>query len=277
MQSATTSRHSFPALAQVMRVANGLPPAVFALSRSAGQVAVAQERDLYVYAFPSWTRVLRSRVSTFSRIQTLAYVDGASQLVLGLENGYLWVVKPETGGLVWLLPAPESPVTALATHASPPRALSGAADGVVRLWDLSAGTELAVLEGHSAPVRFIAFAPQGDYALSVDEAGQWVLWNLAQGVKVHQRRPALDGALAVLLWISPPYVPPIGGESGGEKSLILGGTTGGDLLFADANLTMHRLRVTNEAITALTLDGSGAAFIGSDSGKICVWGVLDLP
>ncbi len=262
LQSATTSRHSFPALAQVARVDNALPLTTFALSGSGEQIAVAQGRDLYVYAFPSWARVLRSRVSTFSRIQTSAYVDGASQLVLGLENGYLWVVKPETGGLVWLLPAPESPVTALATYASPPRALSGAADGVIRLWDLATGTELAVLEGHSAPVRFIAFAPQGDYALSVDEAGQWLLWNLAQGMKVRQRRPALDGALSVLLW---------------ENDLILGGTTAGDLLFADANLTMHRLRVTDETITALALDASGAALIGSAGGEICVWGVLDLP
>ncbi|MEJ5311143.1 MAG: hypothetical protein WHX52_15370 [Anaerolineae bacterium] len=262
LQSATTSRHSFPALALMNRAANALPPAVFALSHSAGQVAVAQERDLYVYAFPSWARVLRSRVSTFSRIQTMAFVDGGSQLVLGLENGYLWVVKPETGGLLWLLPASESPVTALATHASPPRVLSGAADGVVRLWDLTAGTELAILEGHSAPVRFITFAPQGDYALSVDEGGQWVLWNLTQGVKVRQRHPALDGALSALLW---------------QDNLILGGTTAGDLLFADANLTMQRLRVTDEAVTALALDASGAAFIGSAGGEICVWGVLDLP
>jgi len=262
MQSATTLRHSYPALAQVTRVANALPPSVFALSRSTGQIAVAQERDLYVYAFPAWTRVLRSRVSTFSRIQKMAYVDNGSQLVLGLENGYLWVVKPETGGLVWLLSAPEGPVTALATHASPPRALSGAVDGTLRLWDLAAGTELSALEGHSAPVRFITFAPQGDYALSVDETGQWMLWNLAQGAKVRQRRPALDGTLSVLLW---------------EDDFILGGTTAGDLLFADANLTMHRLRVTDEAITALALDASGAAFIGSASGEICVWGVLNLP
>jgi hypothetical protein len=282
VQAKTTSRHSFPALTQVARVANAqvaasLPPTVFALSNAGEQIAVAHERDLYVYTFPAWTRVLRSRVSTFSRIQTLAYVDGAAQLVLGLENGYLWVVKPETGGLVWLLPAPESPVTALATHPSPPRVLSGAADGVVRLWDLVEGVELAVLEGHSTPVRFIAFAPQGNYALSVDQAGQWLLWNLGQGTHVRQRRPALDGTLSVLMWASPSYVLPMGGESVGEKLFILGGTTAGDLLFADANLTMHRLRVTDEAITAIALDTSGAAFIGTASGEICVWGVLDLP
>lgn len=261
VQSVTTSRYSFPALAQTMRTANPSPLTAFALSVAGEQVAVAQERDLYVYAFPSWTRVLRSRVSTFSRIQKLAYVDGEEQLVLGLENGYLWVVKPETGGLVWLLQAPESPVTALATHSTPPRALSGAADGLLRLWDLEEGAEVATLEGHSAPVRLIAFAPQGDYALSVDETGQWLLWNLAQGTKVRQRRPALDGVLSTLLW---------------QDNLILGGTTAGDLLFADVNLTMHRLRVTDEAITAIALDASGAAFIGSASGEICVWGVLDL-
>ncbi|MBN2390556.1 MAG: hypothetical protein JXR84_07530 [Anaerolineae bacterium] len=267
LQSAITSRHSFPALAQVARVANAPIAAasqlvVFALSDSGEQIAVAQGQNLYVYAFPSWRRLLFSRVSTFSRIQTAAYVDGERQLVLGLENGYLWVVKPESGGLVWLLPAPESPVTALAAHPSLPRALSGATDGVVRLWDLAEGVELATLEGHSAAVRFIAFAPQDDYALSVDEAGQWIVWDVAQGTKVRQRRPALDGALSALLW---------------TDNLVLGGTTTGDLLFADANLTLHRLKVTDEVITAIALDASGAALIGTASGEICVWGILDLP
>ncbi|MFN2284856.1 MAG: WD40 repeat domain-containing protein [Anaerolineae bacterium] len=270
LQSETTSRHTFPALAQVARVANApivdaSQLAVFALSDSGEQIAVAQGHDLYVYAFPSWTRALRSRVSTFSRIQTLAYFNGEDEqklLVSGLENGYLWVVKPETGGLVWLLPAPESSVTALAAHPTQPWVLSGAADGVMRLWDMAQGTEVAVFEGHGAAVRFIAFAPQDDYALSVDETGQWIVWDVAQGTTVRQRRPALDGALSALLW---------------TDSLILGGTTTGDLLFADQDLTIHRLRVTDEAITSIALDASGAALIGSASGEICVWGVLDLP
>ncbi|MGC9394718.1 MAG: WD40 repeat domain-containing protein [Anaerolineae bacterium] len=285
LQSTTTSRHSFPALAQVARVANApivaaSQPSVFALSDVGGQIAVAHGHDLYVYAFPSWTRVLRSRVSTFSRIQTLAYISrekalleesvllegelvlSEKLLVLGLENGYLWVVTPETGRLVWLLSAPESPVTALAAHPTQPWVLSGAVDGVVRLWDMAQGTEIAAFEGHAAAVRFIAFAPQGNYALSVDEVGQWIVWNVVKGTKVRQRRPALDGALSALLW---------------TDNLILGGTTAGDLLFADANLTMHRLRVTEEAITSIALDASGAALIGSASGEVCVWGVLDLP
>ena len=285
LQSATTSRYSFPVLAQVARVANApiadaSQLAVFALSDSGEQIAVADGHDLYVYAFPSWTRALRSRVSTFSRIQTLAYINrekalleesvllegelvlSEKLLVLGLENGYLWVVTPETGRLVWFLSAPESPVTALAAHPTQPLILSGAADGVVRLWDMARGTEIAVFEGHTAAVRFIAFAPQGNYALSVDEIGQWIVWNVVKGTKVRQRRPALDGELSALLW---------------TDNLVLGGTTAGDLLFADANLTMHRLRVTDEAITAIALDASGAALIGSAGGEVCVWGVLDLP
>ena len=275
LQAETTSRHSFPALAQVARVVNAqvagsLPLTVFALSGSGEQIAVAQGRDLYVYAFPSWTRVLRSRVSTFSRIQTLAYVPEQEQIVLGLENGYLWVVKPETGKLVWLLPAPESPVTALATHPSPPRVLSGAADGVVRLWDLTEGAEIIVLGGHNAAVQFIVFAPQGDRALSVDAAGRWILWDLARGAILQQRKPALDGALSALLWTSA-----LQGTQ--EKSLILGGTTAGDLLFVEENLAMRRRTISDAAITALALDASGAALIGSASGKICIWGVLDLP
>ena len=279
VQSEATSHHSFPGLAQTSRTAgladqpNLLPLTVFALSESGEQIAVARELDLYVYAFPSWSRALRSRVSTFSHIQTLAYLTEQELLVLGLENGYLWVVKPDTGALVWLLPTDDTPVTALAASPVQPLVLSGASDGVLRLWDMAEGVEIAILEGHSAEVRFIVFAPQGDYALSVDAVGQWMLWDVAQGVRLRQRRPALDGALSVLLWTSPSYA----SLNGGEKPLILGGTTAGDLLFADESLTMGRLRVTDEAITAIVVDASGAAFIGSASGQICAWGVLDLP
>ncbi len=257
-----TRRYRYATLLPSTHVTNPLTFTTFALSDAGAEIAVARERNLYIYTFPAWERALRSRVSTFSRIQTLAYAVGQQQLVLGLENGYLWVVNPATGAIVWLLNAGDSPVTALAAHPAQPLALSGSADGVVRLWDMANGAQITAFEGHSAAVRFLAFAPRTDRAISVDADGRWMVWDVPQRTLLRQRTPTLTGALSVLLWT----------ENG-----IVGGTTAGDLLFVDENLAIDRLSVSDEAITTITLDASGAALIGFSSGEICLWGVLDLP
>ncbi|HQE92221.1 MAG TPA: WD40 repeat domain-containing protein [Anaerolineae bacterium] len=262
LYAGATWRYRYSTLLALTSTTHPLTFTTFALSQDGTEIAVARARDLYVEAFPAWTRALRSRVSTFSRIQTLTYAVGHEQLVLGLENGYLWVIDPATGAIVWLLQAGDSPVTALAAHPTQPLVLSGTADGAVRLWDMANGAQVAVLEGHSAAVQFLAFAPQGERALSVDAQGRWILWDVAQRTIVRQRTPASIGALSALLWL----------EDG-----IIGGTATGELLFVDADLSIRRLPVSAEAITAMTVDASGAAWVGFADGKICVWGVLDLP
>ncbi|HOU12709.1 MAG TPA: hypothetical protein PKZ84_06300 [Anaerolineae bacterium] len=257
-----TRHYRYSTLQPSTHVTHPLTFTTFALAEAGTEIAVARERNLYIYAFPSWERALRSRVSTFSRIQTLTYAVGQQQLILGLENGYLWVVNPATGAIVWLLNAGDNPVTALAAHPEQPLALSGNADGVVRLWDMANGAQIAAFEGHGAAVRFLAFAPHTERAISVDADGQWIVWDVAQRTLLRQRTPTLTGALSVLLWT----------ENG-----IVGGTTAGDLLFVDENLSIDRVPVSGAAITSMTVDASGAALIGFDTGEICLWGVLDLP
>ncbi|HOT92397.1 MAG TPA: hypothetical protein PLJ78_08820 [Anaerolineae bacterium] len=255
-----TLRYRYPTLAPLPQVTHPLTFTAFALADDGTEIAVARERNLYLYTFPSWSRTLRSRVSTFARIQTLAYAVGRTQLVLGLENGYLWVINPANGAIVWLLKADDNPVTALAAHPTQPLVLAGAADGRVSLWDMVNGAQIAVLEGHTTAVRFLAFAPQGDRALSVDAAGQWIVWDVAQRSAVRQRTPTLTGTLSALTW---------------TKDFILGGTTAGELLFADENLTFHHLPVSADTIATVHLDAAGPALIGTADGKICLWGVLD--
>ena len=259
LQSETTSRRNFVTLETAGSVVNAMPVATFALSHSGEEIALADERDLYVYAFPSWLRVLRSRVSTFSRIQTPVYVIGQSQLVLGLENGVLWVVKPATGGIVWLLPTDESAITALAAHPKQPLVLSGSADGTVRLWDMLAGEERAVLRGHDAAVEFIAFAPQTDLALSVDAGGLWTLWDLTGQRILRQRRLLPDATLTALVW---------------DEDGMIAGTSQGDLVFVTEDFDADVLHVSDAAVTALTLMPSGYALIGTATGQVCVWGAL---
>ncbi len=257
-----TLRYRYPALNPLPQVTHPLTFTAFALTDDGTEIAVAQERNLYLYTFPSWSRTLRSRIATFAPIRTLAYAVGRTQLVLGLENGYLWVINPANGAIVWLLKAGDSAVTALAAHPTQPLVLAGMADGRVLLWDMANGAQVAVLEGHTAAVQFLVFAPSGDRALSVDAVGQWMVWDVAQRNVVRQRTPTLTGALSTLTW---------------TEGFILGGTTAGELLFADEDLTFQRLPVAQNAITAVHLDAAGAALIAAADGTICIWGVLHVP
>jgi WD40 repeat protein len=58
------------------------------------------------------------------------------------------------------------------------RALSGGADGTVRLWDLDSGQEMLRFEGHLKAVHGVAFSPDGRQALSAGADGSVRLWGL---------------------------------------------------------------------------------------------------
>jgi eukaryotic-like serine/threonine-protein kinase len=61
------------------------------------------------------------------------------------------------------------------------RALSGGNDGVVRLWDVGSGRELAALAGHTDWVSAVAFTPDGRRALSAGKDGTVRLWDVGVG------------------------------------------------------------------------------------------------
>jgi small GTP-binding protein len=59
------------------------------------------------------------------------------------------------------------------------RALSGALDRTVRLWEIESGRCLRVLEGHTDGVRSVAWSPDGRRALSGSFNGVMHVWNLS--------------------------------------------------------------------------------------------------
>ncbi len=63
------------------------------------------------------------------------------------------------------------------------RALSGALDNTVRLWDVETGRCTRVLEGHTASVLSVAWSPDGRRIFSAAENGVMRIWNLELAVQ----------------------------------------------------------------------------------------------
>jgi len=76
---------------------------------------------------------------------------------------------------------------------------SGGADGTIRLWDVDAGKEKAILRGHAAPVRSLALSRNGRVLASAGEDGTIKLWDVTSGKeKASLEAPAGEGVRVAL-------------------------------------------------------------------------------
>ncbi|MBN2269054.1 MAG: protein kinase [Sedimentisphaerales bacterium] len=78
----------------------------------------------------------------------------------------------------------EGAIYSIALHPDGKQVASGALDGMIKLWDLEAGTELATLRGHTNPVYSIAYSPDGKLVASGGSDRTIRIWDIPKGDEV---------------------------------------------------------------------------------------------
>jgi WD40 repeat protein len=123
----------------------------------------------------TWTleRVLRTAGDP---VVALAFASGGKRLV-GADG---------EGSRVWDLEGGSTPLpgAASAAAAAGDRAVTGGNDGVVRVWDLLSGRELAHLQGHAGVVSAAAFHPGGARIATAGVDRAIHVWDAGTGTKV---------------------------------------------------------------------------------------------
>jgi WD40 repeat protein len=124
-----------------------------------------------------------------------------AQAVLTDANPWLRALAPcltpPGGALLRTLVGHAGWVTAVAIGPDGRQALSGAAEGTLRLWDLQTGQSLRTLEGHVGSVTAVAVLPDGLRALSASRDRTLRLWDLQTGQTLCTLEGHTDWVLAV--------------------------------------------------------------------------------
>jgi WD40 repeat protein/ABC-type sugar transport system substrate-binding protein len=138
--------------------------------------------------------LLRNFAASTANINALAFSPDGSQAATAGQDGSLRLWNAATGEELQNLSQQNVPLRALAY--SPDGALIAAgggniqisadrpADNSIRFWNTATGEAGLVLEGHTAPVRALAFSPDGTRLLSASDDRSLILWDVATGAPV---------------------------------------------------------------------------------------------
>ena len=140
----------------------------------------------------------------------------------------------------------------------------GGAGNVVIVWDTFTGNEIIRLgedgAGHDSAVTSVAVSPDGGYAVSADESGLMILWNLTTFEEV-RRYDIVHTAEIVTVLFSPDGTHLL---SGGRDSRVIVWD-----VFSGGALNVY---VAPAPISALAYNADGTQFAsGSENGAINIW------
>jgi hypothetical protein len=192
----------------------------------------------------------------------VAVGQGTNQpVVSSSEDGTVRVWDLSTRRERWIFPHP-APVRAVACTlpgACANLCLSGAADGIGRLWDLDSGQPGCPLAGrHTGPINCVAFGPDGASCITGGEDGALCLWETATG-RLRARFPAVHrGRITSLQFTRDGRLL----SAGGDNTLILW-TVAGDR--AEPGALRFDRRGGDVAVLGIDPNGSRLLF---DRGRV---------
>ncbi len=200
--------------------------------------------------------------------------EGASAEVEGLRDqarswiGNPWLcphlpsLAPPGGPFIRALAGHTDWIRSIAVTADGRKAVSGADDWTVRIWDLEDGEELLALEGHQGPVLGVACITGGPLVVSASQDGTLRVWNLAKGSEEATLDCGGDPQTAVAV------------TAGGER-MISGSARGVVRVWETGSWTQtNQVRLHKSRINGITPSADGRSVLAASStGTITV---LDL-
>lgn len=127
------------------------------------------------------------------RITELVTAASGQQYSVGVDG--LLQIERDDATVLRSFTFTDLPLLSLAVRADEQQALIGGRDGILNLIDLTNGTVIASLDGHTGNVLQTAFLSDGTQALSSSQNGELILWNLADQLEVRRFDTGDRGAI----------------------------------------------------------------------------------
>ncbi|MCX5659772.1 MAG: protein kinase [Planctomycetota bacterium] len=142
-------------------VADGAPALTLSFSPD-GKLVASGHKDgsvrLWNAAKPSPGRLLAGHKGP---VHAVAWCDDGATIASAGADGAVRLWNAESLACLTVLTTGETEVHGLAVAPGSARIAAACHDGMVRIWDRRNGEEIARLAGHQAPVRCVAFSPDG--------------------------------------------------------------------------------------------------------------------
>ena len=153
----------------------------------------------------------------------------------------------------------KGPVQTVAVSPDGNRALSGAADNTISLWDLASGEIVRSFEGHTEAVNAVAYLPAGERAISASADGMLILWEITSG-EIIRKFQGHQGPVWDVVVSSDGEAALSGGD---DQTLILWDLETGEIIqrFAGHPAAVLSLNISPDGTTAISGAADGGLFL----------------
>jgi len=235
--------------------------------------------DIRIWHSASLSELLRVQVPN-CECNCIAFKPDGTEIVSGWNDGKIRAFLPQSGGLKYVINeahrltgvgnssggvVPKNGVTSICPSNDTKRLLSGGADGQVRVWAISKGTQvmIASMKEHKGPVYAISIKADDSECVSASADGSCITWSLTDSHPFVR----INALFAANFFKSVAYHP--------DESQLLTCGTDRKITYWDV-LNMSAIRVVDGSDSAdvnslhVSADGSFFASGGADK-KVNVW------